>query len=232
MRITLLLLVCIWLAPSMLLSPSLGQSAGVRGGELSFKILIDGKPAGWERVEETAQADGTLYKSSGELTTGTTSQKLLTTTEIKNGKPVRYTVEVTTGDRAQKLTVSFERGSARAIIESSTNKTERATRVDGDVILLDKNVWHQYRLLLSRYDLAARGKQRFNVFIPQAGLRQFSAEVELKDQTSINVRGEKRRANRFIVSLADGYDITVAADEAGTPLSIEVPSQDTKVVIE
>lgn len=226
-RITLVL--ALWLSVAAQLS--LCQSAPVNKSA-SYKILIDGQPAGWERVEESHQTDGLVLKSSSEVTTGGQVQKLLTTTEFKNKRPVRYTVEITTDGRTQKYTINFERGRASVVIEYAGKSTERAARVDSEAVLLDKNVWHQYQMLLSKYDLVARGKQQFRVFIPQTGFRQFFAEVQLKEQTSINVRGEKKRANRFIINIADSFDILVIANESGVPLSIEVPSEDTKVIME
>ena len=56
-------------------------------------------------------------------------------------------------------------------------------------MLLDKNVWHHYGLLINRYDINKRGAQSFPAITPQAGLRQYIAEVEYKDKTYFQRRG-------------------------------------------
>ena len=198
----------------------------------SYTILVDGKPAGVERFEQVATAQSLIVKSTTEITSGGQTEKLTVTTELRNSRAVRYEIESAVGGRTQKYTLRFEAGVANVVIEAYGRRSERTIEVREDVVLLDKNVWHHYGLLLNRYNLNKRGAQQFPAITPQAGLRQYVAEVEFKDKTTFNAEGQKLRANRFIVLLGDGYEAEVIADESNRVLSIEVSALETKAVLQ
>lgn len=198
----------------------------------SYTILVDGKPAGVERFEQAATAQNLIIKSTTEITSGGQAEKLTVMTELRGSKPVRYEVESSGGGRNQKYTLLFEAGAANVVIEAYGRRSERIIEVSEDVVLLDKNVWHHYGLLINRYNLNKRGAQSFPAITPQAGLRQYVAEVEYKDKTTFNAGGQKLRANRFIVLQGDGYEAEVIADESNRVLSIEVSALETKAVLQ
>ena len=198
----------------------------------SYAILVDGKQAGVERFELIATAQNLIVKSTTEITAGGQTEKIAATTELKGSRPVRYEMESVAGNRVQKYSLRFEAGVASVVIEAYGRRSERTIEVSEDVVLLDRNVWHHYGLLIDRYDLKKRGAQRFPAITPQAGLRQYVAEVELKGKTTFNAGGQKIRANRFIVLLGDGYEAEVIADESNRVLSVEVPALETKALLQ
>jgi len=198
----------------------------------AYKILLDGKPVGQERFQ-AARSDGlTRITSVGEVPVEGSSQKLSTMTEVRNGRISRYTLEFSKSTGIEKYDFSFNGGNAHLTVEAYGRKTERTKNVSEGATLLDKNVWHHYRFLLSQYDLRRGGSQRFDVFIPQAAFRQYTAEVEMKKQVSYEFRDKKIQAYRFEILLADTYDVIVITDEAKTPLSIEIPSEKIKAILE
>ena len=199
----------------------------------SFKVTVAGKPAGWERFEVVdAGVDRVRAKSSGEITSAGQSRKITTATELQSGHATRYSAEVVEGAKTRKWEIAFERNVARVHLDIGGRTSDRDVRLDGDVILLDRDVWHHYRFLLNRYSMTRQGRQAFRVFSPQAALRVMIAEVELEGPTNYGSGGNKRRANKFIVILAGGFEVRVIADENGSLLAIEVPSVDQKVVLE
>jgi hypothetical protein len=174
----------------------------------------------------------TTIKSFAETTASGPPQKITTTTEIKDDKPTRYTVETVTSVNSQKYSMEFREGSVHITIEAYNRKTERTRNIAKDAILLDKGVWHHYRFLLARYDMEVKGVQRFKVFSPQSGLREFWADVRYLRKENFKSGQTKRRGDLFSVVLAEAFEVLIIADESRAPLSIEVPSEKTKAVLE
>ncbi|HEU4391323.1 MAG TPA: hypothetical protein VFV34_26225 [Blastocatellia bacterium] len=199
----------------------------------SFKVTVDGKPAGWERFELIdAGTDRVRAKSSGEITSLGQSRKITTLVDVQSGRVTRYSAEVVERSETRKWEIQFERNNARVHLEVGGRTSDRNVRVDSDVILLDRDVWHHYRFLLNRYSMTRQGRQAFRVLSPQAALRAMIAEVEFEGTTNIGPSTNRRRANKFTVTLAGGFEVKVMADEDGSPLSIDVPSVGQKVVLE
>ncbi len=198
----------------------------------TYRIQLNGKPAGQEQFEIVTQNETTTLKSSSETTIGGLPQKIITSTEIKGDKPARYTVETVSGANSQKYSLEFREGIVHVTIEAHGRKSERTRNVARDVILLDKGVWHHYRFLLARYDMKAAGVQRFKVFSPHSGLREYWADVRYLRKENFKSGQTKRRGDLFSVILAEAFQILIIADEKRVPISIEVPSEKTKAVLE
>jgi hypothetical protein len=210
----------------------LAQAAGPAPRTGSYNLILDRKSFGVERFEQTLSGQNMVVKSTTEITSGAAPQKITAVTELSGGLPIRYEVETGAGERAQKYILRFEPGVARVVIEAYGRRSERTIPVGEGVMLLDKNVWHHYELLINRFDMSKRGAQRFPVLTPQAGLREYTAEVELKEKITYRTGGAKVRANSFIVTLGEGYEAIVIVDESNRVLSIEVPALDTKAVLQ
>ncbi len=208
------------------------QAGGREPRTGSYNIVLNKKSVGVERFEQTFAEQRLVVKSSTEITSGTAPQKITAMTELSGGRLIRYEVETGAGERLQKYSMQFEAGVARVVIEAYGRRSERTVTVGEEVMLLDKNVWHHYELLINKFDMNNRGPQRFTVLTPQAGLRQYVAEVELKEKTIYNTGSAKIRANSFIVTLGEGYEAIVIVDESNRVLSIEVPALDTKAVLQ
>lgn len=198
----------------------------------TYRIQLNGKPAGHEQFEIITQNETTMIKSSAETKASGPPQKITTTTEIKDDKPVRYTVETVSGANSQKYSLEFKDGTVNVTIEAYNRKSERTRSIARDSILLDKGVWHHYRFLLARYDMKVGGVQRFKVFSPQSGLREYWADVSLVRRENFKSGQTKRSGDLFSVILAETFQVLIIADEARVPLSIEVPSEKTKAILE
>lgn len=198
----------------------------------TYRIQLNGKPAGQEQFEIITQNETTTIKSHAETTASGPPQKITTSTEIKDDKPMRYTVETVSGANSQKYSLEFKEGIVHITIAAHGRKSERTRNVARDVILLDKGVWHHYRFLLARYDMKAGGVQRFRVFSPQSGLRQYWADVRFLRRENFKSGQTKRSGDLFSVVLAEAFEVLIFANESRAPISIEVPSEKTKAVLE
>jgi hypothetical protein len=198
----------------------------------TYKVLIDGKSAGVERFEIVSAPGSHTIKSTAEMQVRGGVQKIITSTQVRNQRMTRYTLEISEGAKTQNYVFDFNRGTARIAIEIDGRKTERTRRLSESIIPLDKNVWHHYLLLVQNYDLAQGGRQRLRIFIPQAAFAEYVALVELKETISYNFGQVKKKANRFSIIIGEGFEVKLIADEGGQPLSIEIPSEDTKVLLE
>ncbi len=196
----------------------------------SFRVLNDSRASGEERFEIIASPDHTTVKSTSNFTLEGKPQKIAATTEMQRQSLVRYEVEITTGEHTKKYAIDFQDGQALIKVEIGGQKTERRREISQDAILLDTNVWHHYRFLLARYDMQKKGEQQFTVFIPQAALRQYDAEVEFRKRTSITIAGIKRAGNLFDVRVANSFEVVAFTDEVGELLSLEFPAEKLKIV--
>lgn len=209
---------------------SVGQSPPATAG--SFRILSDGKPAGWEKFEMIRAGEVLKMKSSGELRTQGSVLTLNTVTEIRNGAPASYSVDAAENGRLRRYAITFRGGAALVAIEAGGRRSERAVRLSKDVVVLDPNVWHQYSQLIAKYNRQRGGKQLFRVFMPRAGLREVSALVELTGKTDFGSGRDKRKADRFVVELARSAEVRITADEEGAVLSLELRDLGIKVLLE
>ena len=197
-----------------------------------FRLQVDGKDTGFEQFNSTVGPGGITINSTSETRSGATARRVVTSTEYRDKRPARYSLEITTGSRIEKYLLTFTPSGVNISIEVNGRKTERTRPAGKDIVLLDKDVWHHYQILLARYDLKSLGKQSFRVFIPQAAFREYNAEVEYKGITQAKVGEEKKPAYRYNIILADGFEVNAVADQTGRPFSIEVPAEKMKVVLE
>jgi len=218
--------VCSILFVSLSLLPSQAATSG------TFRLQVEGKDAGFERFNSTADPGRITLNSTSETRSGATARKVVTSTEYRDNRPARYSLEINSGNRVEKYLLMFTPSAVNISIEVNGRKTERTRPAGKEIVLLDRDVWHHYQILLARYDLKSLGKQRFRVFIPQATFREYNAEVEYKGITNVKVGEEKKQAYRYNIILADGFEVNAVADQTGRPFSIEVPAEKMKVVLE
>lgn len=201
-------------------------------GSGTYRVQYDGRPAGIERFNTANIPQGFLMTSVSETQTGGTAKRIATSSDFRDSKLRGYHLEINSGNRSEKYTFQFTPFGVIIDIELNGKKTRRWRTYSGDIVLLDRDVWHHYFFLLSRYDLKKLGKQRFRVFIPQAAFREYSAEVEYKGRASIRTGEQRREGNRFTIILADGFEVNAIADQTGMPLSVEIPDEKKKAVLE
>lgn len=197
-----------------------------------YRITAHGKQTGMEHFETVTAGDQTTLTSSDVIGSGDGQQKTNSSLEVHQGKPVQYIVETGSGLASQKYTLTFGDGGVKAKIESTGRTAERAIKLRDDVVVLDKDVWCQYRLLFSKYDMTRKGVQSFQVFTPVPALRAYTVEVEVDTPATFGSGSERFAVNKFYVRLAEGVGLIALVSLDGTPVDIELPTQDTKIVLQ
>ena len=198
----------------------------------TYKVSGTNKLTGREEFKITQTADRSTIETTGELNEGHGSRVTKTRLEIEKGKLARYWSSATTGPAQRNYTIEFGPNSAQVKIEAGAEKSERTLQVPSDAILLDNDVWAQYQALLARYDRAKKGVQNFTIFVPGGGLRIYNAQVEFEGTAPYNLRGQKVTASKFVIMLADAYEVDIVADETGIPLKVERYFDNKKAVLQ
>jgi hypothetical protein len=208
------------------------QIPAQKGSGGVYRVTAHGKPAGMEHFETVTSGDQVTLTSSDVIGSGEAEQKINSSLEVHRGKPFQYIVETGSGLATQKYTLTFGEGGAKAKIESTGRTAERAIKLRDDVVILDKDVWCQYRLLFSKYDMAKKGVQSFQVFTPVPALRAYTVEVEVDQPATFGSGSERFPVNKFYVRLAEGVGLIALVSLDGTPVEFELPTQDTKIVLQ
>lgn len=224
----LLLATCLLFVPTGAIKSS---PTGYAQSSVSYRVMIDGKPAGVEVVRTIDNEAGRTVRSNSEMIVNGVTRRIETVSEIKDKKLTGYSVDVTEGGDRKKYSVMLTGRRARVRIEANNRTSERLIPIHEDVMFLDSNVWHHYAQLLARYNTAMGGTQRFFVLVPQATLRELVVEIRPDGQTTYRSGSSKIKAQRFLV-LPAGSEVRLIADESNRLVAIEVPALDTKVTID
>ena len=206
------------------------QNAPLSSG--TYKVSGANKLNGTEEFKITQTADRATIETSGELNEAHSSRSTRTRLELEKGRLSRYWASATTGPAQRNYTIDFWADSARVKIEAGPDKSDRTLQVPSDAILLDNDVWAQYKLLLARYDMAKKGVQNFTIFVPGGGLRVYNAQVEFEGAVLYDLHGRKVAASNFVVMLADAYEVDIVADQTGLPLRVERYFDNKKAVLQ
>jgi hypothetical protein len=198
----------------------------------TYKVSGASRLSGREEFKITRVPDWSTIETVGELNEGHGSRMTKTRLELQKGKLSRYSSSVTIGTTQRDCTIEFGPDSARVKIQSGAEKTERTVEVSADAILLDNDIWAQYQLLLSRYDMAKKGVQNFTIFVPAGGLRVYNAQAEFEGTLLYRLHGQQVMANSFVIMLADAYEVDIVADGTGVPLKAERYFDNKKAVLQ
>jgi hypothetical protein len=200
----------------------------------TYKIFDHNKEIGFEHFELSTSGGKFVLSSDGQTKPEGVPVQIKSSLTLGQNGPVHYSVETGTGSGLRKYLIDFDAGQAKAMVESGGHSTERDVKLQNDfqVVLLDKDVWSQYRFLFAKYDMAQKGIQTFQAFVPVPALKYLKAEVEFDKPLSYDLGKEKISANRFFVRLGDALGLIAIVAPDGSPLSIEVPTKEIKVTLE
>jgi hypothetical protein len=203
-----------------------------RGSGGTYRITAHGKQIGFEHFQTVSEVEQTTLTSDSKITVGEGQQRITSSLDLQQGNPVHYTVETGSGPGSRKYTLTFDAGDVKVKVESTGRTAERAIKIPAGAVVLDKDVWSHYRALFAKYDMTKKGLQSFQAFTPVPALRTYKVDVELDKATTFGSGSEKFVVNRFFVRLADGLGLIALVSSDGTPVDIEVPTQDIKITLE
>jgi hypothetical protein len=135
----------------------------------TFKILVNGQPAGKEDFDIGPNAGNWIAHGASEITTPTGTTHVTGTLEFRaDGTPVRYEWS-TQGAKKAGATVTFN-GPVASIelhVPGARPFTQQLTFNSPKIVILDNNLYYQYAVLAHIYDWNAKGPQTFPVLVPQ-----------------------------------------------------------------
>jgi hypothetical protein len=134
-----------------------------------FKILVNGQAMGKEEFEIGSSGGGWLAHGSSEITTPQGVTKVTgTLTAHPNGSPEHYDWS-TQGVKKASAAISFNNDVATAElhVDGARPYTQQFTFNSPMIVVLDDNMYHQYQILASFYDMDKKGVQNFTVLVPQ-----------------------------------------------------------------
>ncbi len=133
------------------------------------------------------------------------------------------------GSSSSSLEVDFRSSPAKTRYKTVAGETDqRDFSLPRDVVVLDDNVIHHYQLIVSRYNLAAGGKQTFQAFIPQEALPGILT-IEDAGTERIQVQGRSELLRHLIVS-TELARIDLWADEHRHLQHVAIPAAQLEAV--
>jgi len=147
--------------------------------------------------------------------------------------PSAYDLVSQSGFQKQSLNVEFQLRLALCKFTLDTGEQTQAAILPPEITIVDENIFSHWTVLLSRYNMKAKGSQVFTVFVPQMGTNGVGpVNVQYLGKERIKVGYKKSKAMRFKVASSNlSLDIwQVWQDKTGRILKIISPKNDTEVV--
>jgi hypothetical protein len=145
------------------------KAGGLAPDKGKFKILVNGQAMGKEEFEIGSSGGGWLAHGNSEITTPQGVTKVSgTLTARANGSPEHYDWS-TQGVKKASAAISFANDVATAElhVDGARPYTQQFTFNTPMIVVLDDNMYHQYQILASFYDMDKKGAQSFTVLVPQ-----------------------------------------------------------------
>jgi hypothetical protein len=202
----------------------------------SYALFIKGTLSGTETVSETVDESGNTAVSSEHeiyVTDGVETKRMAFVTNMilskKDLSPLQYSYRYTSGNSRDSYDVSIKDGMATCIVTRSGRKTETTKAFTSDEIILDFNVYHQYKFLVRKYDFKTGGQQAFADYIPLIG-DKISVVLEYLGNGSLESAKGGVPVKNFKVSFPGIGSGSLSMDENGRLVRLLMPAQDLEVV--
>ncbi|MDD5543197.1 MAG: hypothetical protein PHX83_08485 [Acidobacteriia bacterium] len=189
-------------------SSSAKQNASVPGEEKGvFKILVDGEPKGTEEFAITPQNGKIVARGKIHLAIARDEKPVeyLIETELQlqpNYDPIQYTLSQKFSGNTAAIKMNFTAGKAKVEFNTGSGTERREFDLAPDVTLLDDNIFHQYCLLVRRYNFDKGGLQEFSAFIPQESIGGILHMI-LKGDETVPVNNKPVTAQHLLVDTND-----------------------------
>jgi len=196
----------------------------------AFVIRSNGRSIGNERFQIRQTAAG--WEATGELQLDVPGAPRVSESSLLRAnadwKPASYERRQ---QAPQKGTLTAEFGADGTLLSSTTEagKQEQVFQLPEEgVVVLDTNFFHQYGLLLRRFDMARTGTQSFNVFVPQEATPSL-IRVTLVGQETLPVQGTPVALRHFRATTED-VQIEIWTTERREIQRIEIPQANLEIV--
>jgi hypothetical protein len=210
------------LGSAALVAPAAAQTEGSDQG--SFRVLIDGRPAGTEEftirqsgVGSAAQADAT-----GRVEVRLATGDLVLASRMRGSgmqaSPLTYQVDVG-GDSPSKVIGNIASGRFSAKIVTASGEQMREYVASDGAVILDDGLAHHYHFLARRVR-----NGRVPILIPREN-RQVMATVRDQGEERLEVAGATTSAYHLVVRPDGGDERHVWVDALNRVLKVEVPAR-------
>lgn len=210
-------------AALLALALALPGALRAQSDEGTFRVSIDGRPAGTEEfsIRQSGSGASTEIVASGRVSIRLPSGSLELTPRLRaaglNADPVAYQVEVG-GDAPRRIVGTVGGGRFSAKIVSGSGEQLREYVASSGAVILDDAVAHHY------YFLAQRGPGRVPVIVPREN-RQVLATVSPRTEERLEVGGTTANLFRFTVQPAGGEERHVWVDALNRVIRVEIPAR-------
>lgn len=198
-----------------------------------FAIYREGRPIGTEEFTiSLLNGAGTIKsKNAFRMVQDAEPKDIVLKTNLAldaNMVPKLYELTSEISFQRQSLKVEFKPRLAVCTFDLGTEKKTDAAILSADTIVLDDNVFCHWVMLLSRYDMKAKGTQSFNIFVPQQGKNGYGAiAVTFLGKESFSMGMGRSKGQHFRVQ-SPNLTVELWADE-GRLLKIEVAANKAEV---
>lgn len=199
-----------------------------------FAIYRDGKPIGTEEFTiSLLDGAGTVQsKTSFRMVQDAEPKDIVLRTSLSldaNMVPKAYELKSEISFQKQSLKVEFKPRLAVCTFDLGLEKKTDAAILAADTVILDDNVFCHWAMLLSRFDMKAKGTQSFNIFVPQQGKNGYGAiAVTLLGKDSFDMGRGRAKGHHFRVQ-SPNLVVELWADE-GRVLKIQVAANKAEVL--
>lgn len=204
----------------------------------SYRIILKGELAGYEKVEETIEKDGNVLSNSEHeifVTDGMETKRMAFVTSMLLAKgtfaPIRYSYRYTSGQSRDSFEVTAKGGKFLSVVTRGGRSLETTHAIAPDTILLDFNVYHQYDYLSRRYDFKRRGRQSFRNYIPLIG-NEISMTLVLLGESNLDTPKGPLSVRDFKIEFGALRAGTFSIDKAGRLVRLEIREQELQVIRE
>jgi len=202
------------------------QSIHLVGRVSSSALTIEAKDKrGLERFSLIEGPDGFQVSTSGSRFELSSAERKTQLT-CWEWRPLRYRVD---REGEEIVRATFGNGTVTWRVKAPHRTFEKDISVHDDIGVLDNFTWHHFIFLLKRYNRGQGDEQRFHVFVPSIG-QEIAARVNFVGPEDITLGGVTVPAHYYGVELTTKTLIEIWADDARTPLRLQVRSQGLKVV--
>jgi len=198
-----------------------------------FAIYRDGKPIGTEEFTVSLlDGAGTVQsKTAFRIVQDAEAKDIVLRTNLTlDAKmvPKVYELQSEISFQKQSLKVEFKPRLAVCTFDLGLEKKTDAAILAADTIVLDDNVFCHWAMLLSRYDMKAKGTQSFNIFVPQQGKNGYGAIAVTHLGKDSFAMGQGRAKGHHFRVQSPNLVVELWADE-GRVLKIQVAANKAEV---
>jgi hypothetical protein len=207
---------------------ALAPALSAQSGQGRLRILRAGQPIGTETYEITAtstemQARGQLEIQVDGATVRQTSVQLL----AADLNPRHYELRMDRPEKTwRRLDFSAGKATARYPLPDGKEDTQEFAFPDGRVTIL--GLYHDFLLLVRRYDFTQGGVQTVRVFVP-LGLQPGEATLELKGVDSQDVDGVLQPVREFAITTPDNR-LQLWVTESGRFVRLAAPLEGIEIL--